>query len=75
MNRIWQMLFGVGLVKSSENFGVQAEVPSHPELLDWLANEFVDLGWDTKKTTQADRHQRNVPSEFSGLAGECGEGS
>ena len=48
VNRYWEMLFGTGIVASSENFGTQAEWPSHPELLDWLATEFVHLGWDTK---------------------------
>ena len=43
------MLFGTGLVKTSENFGVQAEAPSHPKLLDWLATEFVRYGWDEKR--------------------------
>lgn len=48
-NRLWESIFGLGLVRTSEEFGAQGELPSHPELLDWLAVELVECGWDMKK--------------------------
>jgi hypothetical protein len=49
VNRVWQELFGIGLIKSPEDLGVQSEIPIHPELLDWLSSDFMESGWDFKK--------------------------
>ncbi len=48
VNRVWRWHFGAGLVTSTENFGSQGDLPTHPELLDWLARRFIESGWSTK---------------------------
>ncbi len=70
VNRLWQAYFGTGIVETSEDLGTQSAPPSHPELLDWLAVEFMDRGWDIKAmqrlivTSATYRQSSNVTPEL-----------
>lgn len=76
VNRYWQHLFGTGIVKTAEDFGNQGELPSHPKLLDWLAIEFMESGWDVKALhklmVMSNTYQQNsiASSELLELDGE-----
>jgi Protein of unknown function (DUF1553) len=64
VNRIWQFHFGSGLVKTPSDFGIRSGLPTNPELLDWLATEFVDRKWSIKSMNKlivmSDAYQRSA---------------
>lgn len=68
-NRLWQMFFGTGLVKTGEDFGAQGAMPSHPKLLDWLACELVHSGWDIKHLQRLIVNSATYQQDSNGSAG------
>ena len=65
VNRVWQWHFGQGLVRTPNDFGVRGERPTHPELLDWLAVEFMEGGWSLKKLHRRILLSRTLPGRSS----------
>ena len=70
VNRMWQEIFGTGLVKTADDFGSQGEPPSHPQLLDWLAVDFRESGWDVKRFYRQVLHFGDVPPMAHSHAGQ-----
>ena len=75
VNRIWQHLFGQGLVSTVDNFGIMGAAPTHPELLDHLANRFMDGGWSTKKLVKTLVMTRAYQLASTFTSGTTGEGA
>ena len=74
VNRVWQEFFGRGIVKTSGDFGMQGELPTHPELLDWLATDFIEHGWDIKRLVKqivmSSTYQQSAESPKNKLAAD-----
>ena len=73
VNRLWKLVFGQGIVKSLDDFGAQGAGPTHPELLDWLATEFIGSGWDVKHMLKLMVMSATYRQSFGAPAKSCGK--